>query len=119
MTRSQRKEGMGEEGEEGVGESSAKKKEAKQKEEIAPIHTGFTYACWPDCEPFNKTAKKTFIKYPKYCVYFLAVSWWLASFFFLPPNTDDTERTERKASYLGYGPNRGILLQAGSIGGIN
>lgn len=36
-----------------------------------------------------------------------------------PLHTDDTERTERRASYLGYGPNRGILLQAGSIGGIN
>lgn len=37
----------------------------------------------------------------------------------VPPHTDDTERTKRRASYLGYGPNRGILLQAGSIGGIN
>lgn len=94
MTGSQRKEGMGEEGEEGVGESSAKEKEAKQKEEIAPIHTGFTYACWPDCEPFHKTAKKTFIKYPKYRVYFLAVSWWLASFIFYPP-TQTTQREQR------------------------
>lgn len=62
-----------------------RKRRRSKKEEIAPIHTGFTYACWPDCEPFKKTAKKTFIKYPKYCVYFLAVSWWLVSFIFFTP----------------------------------
>lgn len=49
-----------------------------------------------------------------------AVNYWLKiTFPPVPPHTDDTKRTKRRASYLGYGPNRGILLQAGSIGGIN
>lgn len=34
-------------------------------------------------------------------------------------STQTTQREQRGESYLGYGPNRGILLQAGSIGGIN